>query len=528
MKIFGREYLPEYDVIIVGSGIGGLICSNLLAIAGLKVLLLERHYVLGGYCSTFRRKKFVFDSATHFYPLLGNKTTLTGKILQKIGIPTQWVKMDPVDKFHFPNGETFEVPADFPVYLNKLKGRFPDQANQLDAFFSEVRDAYLYGLLRYFKDVDNDTAKRYEPYTLQEKLRQHFQDEKLRALLMADTSHWGSLPSRTSFLFDSMLRLSYFLGNYYPVGGSQAFADDLGNALKERGGHILLYGNVRRILIEDGRATGVLVETGSKSKPQLAEFRAPVVVSNADVIHTYRDLVGEEHCGRAVIDQCLSLRPTHACFLIHIGLKSLPHGVTERVEGYHWFSWNPDDIERSFFKLFFPTQYEPRMAPAGHEILIVQKMSPPGYDEVQDWYSHKAEIEEQILADLRRMIPGFDDHVVLLLSATANTSYRFTMNYQGAMLGWEMSPDQLGAARPANTTPIENLYLTGHWTQPGGGITPVIISAQRVAKLVLTGRTDSSDVEEMRERLQQQKPLAQLGTAKKERSAPGMRGGSSK
>lgn len=499
MKLFGREYKSQYDAILIGGGIGGLICSNLLAQAGLKVLLIERHYVLGGYCSTFRRKKFVFDSATHFYPLLGNSTTLTGKVLQKLGIGTRWVKMDPVDKFHFPNGDIFEVPADFSIYLEKLKARFPDQVRQIDSFFAEVREAYLYGLLRYFKDVANDTASKYEPFTLQEKLHQHFQDYKLRALLMADTSHWGSLPRRTSFLFDSMLRLSYFLGNYYPVGGSQAFADDLGNMLKERGGDILLYGDVKRVLIEDGRAVGVAGETVSRTRPVPFEFRAPIVVSNSDVLHTFTDLVGEEHCGREVIDKARALRPTHACFLVHFGLKDMDRHTIESVDGYHWFSWNPDDIERSFFKLFFSTLYEPRMAPPGHDILIIQKMSPVPYDEVRDWQAHKLEIEEQIMSDLRRMIPGFDDHIVIKLSATANTSYRYTKNYQGAMLGWEMAPDQLGDARPPNTTPIENLYLVGHWTQPGGGITPVIVSAQRVAKLVLTGRSEISKAVDPRE-----------------------------
>ena len=509
MKLSGREYDSHYDAIVIGGGIGGLICSNLLAQAGMKVLLIERHYVLGGYCSTFRRKKFIFDSASHFYPLLGNPTTLTGRVLQKLGDPTKWVKMDPVDKFHFPNGEVFEVPADFPLYLEKLKNRFPDQVVQIDKFFAEVREAFLYGLLYYFKDVANEKAARLEPYTLQQKLEEHFQDYRLRALLMADTSHWGSLPRRTSFLFDSMLRLSYFLGNYYPVGGSQVFADNLGNLLKERGGNVLLYGDVKKVLIEDGRAVGVSGEIVWCTRPQRFEFRAPVVISNADLLHTFTQLVGEEHCGSEVIEKARKLRPTHACFLLHVGLKDMDRHLIERVDGYHWFSWNPDDIERSFFKLFFSTLYEPRMAPLGHDILIVQKMSSVPYDEVRDWQAHKFEIEEQILADLRRMIPGFDDHVVIKISATANTSYRYTMNYQGAMLGWEMAPDQLGDARPSNTTPIDNLYLVGHWTRPGGGITPVMVSAQRVANLVLTGRPDAQESVGPRETLKHEAGVGQ-------------------
>ena len=64
------------------------------------------------------------------------------------------------------------------------------------------------------------------------------------------------------------------------------------------------------------------------------------------------------------------------------------------------------------------------------------------------------------------------------------TSHRFTLNHQGAMLGWEMSPDQLGEHRPALNGMLKNLYFVGHWTQPGGGITPVIVSAMQVARKI--------------------------------------------
>jgi phytoene dehydrogenase-like protein len=175
---------------------------------------------------------------------------------------------------------------------------------------------------------------------------------------------------------------------------------------------------------------------------------------------------------------------------VHMGLRGIARDSLEKVEGYHWKSWDPQDLDRTFFKLFFPTHYEPRMAPPGHEILIVQKMSPVDYDRVENWQSHKTEVEERIMSDLRDLIPGLDEHVVMTLSATANTSFRYTLNSEGAMLGWEMSPDQLGADRPSNVTPVENLYLVGHWTQPGGGITPVIVSAQRVAKLILSGHAE--------------------------------------
>ncbi|MCB1032343.1 MAG: NAD(P)-binding protein, partial [Acidobacteria bacterium] len=107
-----RPPAEHYDAIILGAGIGGLVCANLLAEAGFHVLLLEQHYMVGGYCSTFRRAGYTFDAATHFYPLLGNPETLTGRVLQRIGVTTPWVKMDPVDTFYLPDGTRFRVPAE--------------------------------------------------------------------------------------------------------------------------------------------------------------------------------------------------------------------------------------------------------------------------------------------------------------------------------------------------------------------------------------------------------------------------------
>src|ERR1041385_416968 len=88
------------------------------------------------------------------------------------------------------------------------------------------------------------------------------------------------------------------------------------------------------------------------------------------------------------------------------------------------------------------------------------------------------------MANLERVMPGFAEKIVVNLSASALTSHRYTLNHRGAMLGWEMSPDQLGAHRPALNGLVKNLYFVGHWTQPGGGITPVIVSAMRVAETI--------------------------------------------
>jgi phytoene dehydrogenase-like protein len=475
---------PEYDAVVIGAGIGGLICAALLARERLRVLLVEQHYMVGGYCSTFRRGPFTFDAATHFYPLLGNPMTITGALLERLGSRTRWVKMDPVDHFHFPDGSSFSVSADFGEYTEALKATFPHEAPALDRFFTTVRDGYLYGLLYYFRGRPHERLERLRPLSLRDVLAREFHDRKLQLLLAADCAHWGSPPSRTSFVFDSMLRLSYFLGNYYPEGGSQRFADDLARIIEEQGGDILMRSMAERIVVEEGVAVGVDIATGLGPRRHTVRVRAGRIVANGDLVSTLETLLGPDVIGDEPIRAARRLRPTSPCFLTHIGLRGVPLDAIRAASGYHWRSWEPDDVVRDTFKVFIPTMYEPAMAPPGGQIIVLQRIMDLRYDEVPDWAEHKAAIERDLLERLESVMPGISPHVVLRQSASALTSWRFTLNHHGAMLGWEMSPDQLGAARPAVEGPVRNLYFTGHWTRPGGGITPVIVSAVDVAAAI--------------------------------------------
>jgi phytoene dehydrogenase-like protein len=473
-----------YDVVVIGAGIGGLICAGLLAKAGLSVLLVEQHYMVGGYCSTFRRGAFTFDAATHFYPLLGNPMTITGSVLEKLGSRTGWVKMDPVDHFHFPDGSKFSVSADFDEYVDQLKATFPHQAEALDRFFVTVRDAYLYGLLYYFRGRPHDRLEPLRRLSLLEVLEREFSDPKLRLLLAADCAHWGSRPSRTSFVFDAMLRLSYFLGNYYPEGGSQVFADDLARIVQDAGGDILMRAMVERIIVEGDAAVGVEVSVGVGQARRRVRVNARHVVSNADLTLTLERLLGPEVVGEEAIRQVKALRTTSPCFLVHLGLRGVTAADLEPAHGYHWRNWDANEVVHDAFKVFIPTIYEPRMAPAGGQVIILQRVMEIAYDEVDDWPRHKAHIEDDLVARLEQELPGVSRHVVTRLSASAQTSWRFTLNRYGAMLGWEMSPDQLGEGRPPIEGPIRHLHFCGHWTRPGGGITPVIVSAMDVARRI--------------------------------------------
>jgi prolycopene isomerase len=453
----------------------------------MKVLLVEQHSLVGGYCSTFRRNGYTFDAATHFYPLLGNPTTITGSLLADLGITTEWVKMDPVDSFHFPDGSRFSVPADFDTYLQRLKQEFPAEAHSIDRFFALVRKTYLIGLVHYFRNAATERIVPYQHLTIRDVLDSHFTDAKLKLLLTGDIGHWGSPPSRTSFVFDSMLRLAYFLGNYYPRGGSQVFVDELAQRFEESGGHILMNSTVRRIHIHNHTAHGVEIETGSLRHRARMQVSAGVVISNADLQQTLERMIGPELLDPDYLARIKKLRTSMPCFLLHIGLKDISLEELRKAEGYHWSSWDAENLATNVFKVFLPTVFDPALVPAGGQIIIVQKVTRVDFDKIVDWNAHKTAIEDWVLNSLERCIPGLSNKIVVKLSASAQTSYRYTLNHHGAMLGWEMSPSQLGEHRPGIQGPFKNLYSVGHWAQPGGGITPVMISALRAAKEITHG-----------------------------------------
>ncbi|MBT5871805.1 MAG: NAD(P)/FAD-dependent oxidoreductase [Candidatus Latescibacteria bacterium] len=479
----------SYDAVIIGAGIGGLICANLLAREGQRVLLVEQHFMVGGYCSAFRRKGYTFDAATHSYPLLGNPGTITGRLLRDLNITTEWIEIDPIDPVHFPDGSRFSVPHDFEAYLARMKAEFPEESETLDSFFAVVRRAHRYGLLYYFRGRDTPQLDPYRDLTVRQMLDRYFRNPKLKLLLTADSPHWGCPPCRTSFVFDSMLKLSYFLGTYYPRGGSQVFSDEIAQRFEESGGHILLNSLVRRIQVKDGRVCGVEIETGSVRNRSLKRVRSEVVISNGDLRQTLEKMVGVNHLDPTYMKHVQSLRPTFPCFLVYIGLKGMCNEVLAESQGYHWNALDPDQLGRNGlrFNIFVPTLYDPELAPPGGHVMIVQKVIDPSYYTAKNWASHKAIIEQYIMDHLKMTIPEVSEKIVIKEGASAFTSHRYTLNTQGAMLGWEMSPEQLGENRIGVVGPIPGLYFTGHWVQPGGGVTPVIISGMQAAKAVMAG-----------------------------------------
>ena len=216
---------------------------------------------------------------------------------------------------------------------------------------------------------------------------------------------------------------------------------------------------VLRIVVRDGTARGVELLAGPARAQRRVFVRAPIVVSNADLLQTLEQMIEPQIVGSELLGAGAAVSPSYPCFLMHVGLRGVPTELLRACQGYYWDGWDSDRVgmDALRFKLFVPTLYEPDMAPPGGHVLIVQKVQAMDYRAITDWRAHKRAVDEFILSGLERLIPGITKHMVVRLSATASTHQRYTLNHQGAMLGWEMSPDQLAPLETRRVGPDTRL-----------------------------------------------------------------------
>ena len=206
LTIRPAQLSTEYDVVVVGAGIGGLICGAYLMKSGAKVLIVDRHWVPGGLCSFFKRKGFYFDAGAHYFGSIGDRKSFGGMLLRGLDLDVEFIRVDPVDILHFPD-ETIELPADFELHIELLESRFPRERENIRAFFRETLRIYRHF---YRGKQKSEILERYRWCSYQELLDRYFQDAKLKAILSATAPYIGTSANRVSAIGMASMIMSYF------------------------------------------------------------------------------------------------------------------------------------------------------------------------------------------------------------------------------------------------------------------------------------------------------------------------------
>ncbi|APR83373.1 Phytoene desaturase, neurosporene or lycopene producing [Minicystis rosea] len=294
--------MRAWDTIVIGSGSGGLTAAVALARAGQRVLVLEQHYLPGGFCQSFSLSGYRFSPGVHYLGELGPGGGLR-RLYEGLGLgdDLEFCEMNPEGYDHFLiEDERFDVPKGFDRWFARLCERFPHEREGLRVYFDTCHrinaDVCKCDRLLSFPEVLTVPFRapsliRWGFRTQKALLDKTIKDPMLRAVLSAQSGNHGLAPSRVSLPLHASMSVHYDNGAYYPRGGAKRIPLALIRALRRRGGQIRLRARVQRILVERGRAVGVELGSGER-------IQAQNIISNADPAVTFGKLLPPEHGGR--------------------------------------------------------------------------------------------------------------------------------------------------------------------------------------------------------------------------------------
>ncbi len=328
------------------------------------------------------------------------------------------------------------------------------------------------------------------PQTLDGSVRGYFEDEHLRQLFDRYATYNGSSPYQVASVYSIIPYVEMADGGWYPRGGIYAVARALERVARELGVRIEAGCDVRRILVEQNEARGVVLEDGRV-------VRSDIVIANSDVVTTHRELLSPAVRNQRYVHRLEGLEPSCSGFVLLLGLdKEYPQLAHHNI----FFS---DDYHREFDDLFDrhvplsnPTIYicdtsrsDPTQAPAGHENLFVL-VNAPYLTAKSDWQREAPAYKERILdilASYKQVdLSDIREHIVCEAILTPQDFYQKYGANAGSIYGLSSNSRMAPFTRPSNMSKIRNLYFVGGSTHPGGGVPLVMLSGKIVAELIRT------------------------------------------
>ncbi|WP_433063486.1 2Fe-2S iron-sulfur cluster-binding protein [Dactylosporangium sp. CS-033363] len=474
----------EADVVVIGSGMGGLAAARAIAQFGdRRVLVLEQHYTLGGMTHEFSRAgRFRFGTGLHYMSASAGPFLefMTDGRAQLAPLPDEY------DILHFPDFD-FAVPSGPERFRARLVERFPDEAGAIDGFFRTVRRAMtglaarnvLASLPAGIRAIGAPLVERLYPSTFRssaEQVARSVRDPRLRAILAARWGLYGIPPTASAFGYHAAVPLTFFMdGTAHPVGGPAELGRIIVQILRRYGVELRPRQLVHEVLVERGRVTGVDVEdTGTGGRYRV---KTAAVVSAAGVRNTYA-LIGQS--GRL---NDLPAEPS--ALMLFLGLDRSPAEFGVRGEN-HWFMPGLDAYDGTLY-VSFPSLNNP--AARHHTVEVLELVDPAVVDRwrgaKEDGYREfKAAVTARLLDRLERQWPGFRSAVAFAELGTPLSFEHYQDSARGSFYGLAATPQRLRSARAGCRTPVKGLFVAGQdaW---GSGVVGALAGGLMAANAVL-------------------------------------------
>lgn len=461
----------EFDIIIIGAGISGLVCGCYLAKNGHKVLIVEKNDKVGGCATSVKLNNFTIDMGAH---LIGgiNNTGLFNKFMNDLGVKTDLIELDPMDRFHFGSND-FEVPNSVELYVNKLQKMFPHESEPVRIFFEEMTKISR-NLLR-----ATNADSKYENDSYGSLIDRFFKDACLKKILRAHSALVGLSADRASFIFMSLLIITYVRdGIGYAKGGIQRLSDAIAAKMRKFSGTILCGTEVLKINVNDNRAVSISTTRGEYGVSK-------AVVSCADSTKTFFVMVGTRFLPQDYADKINNLSKGPSIFFLHLAVKIEDKALRKLSGWYFKEQGGGDNIDEAIY-YFVPSLLDKTIVNDKDENIIQSFIFIPADKcKWQEDNSIIAMYEKKIMDRLEDILgQNIENKILFKTYSIPDEIEKFTGNSGGSITGWEMSPTAVFKNRLNHKTPIDNLYLAGHWTNPGCGVLGTAISGNIVSKII--------------------------------------------
>jgi len=460
-----------YDAIIIGAGISGLVCGCYLAKAGMKVLIIEQHDKPGGYCTSFKRRGFLFDAAAHSFGSYREGGNFR-KILVELGINTMLnirrfnpsdIVMSPDHKVTFWN--------DVEKTMTDLIANFPEETTAIKSFF----DYFSPKLSQSKFDIIRLKDKTFGTF-----LNSFFTNEELINLISFPIFGNGGLPPSLMHAFTGTKIFSEFLidGGYYPEGGIQRLPDAFASFIKNNKGRIIYRKLVTDILYKNRTAIGVKLSDNET-------FSSNYVISACDASQTFKNFLGEKIVDKYLIEKVTNMTPATSTFILYLGIDKLFKGLPKPGTNIWYLPYYDLKKIYNLTNLCDFTKaggYMLRVSPDQKTILAFFHAP---FKTSAFWRLNKKRLAQDFLTRIEQLIPDLKQHITYLDAASPQTLHRYTLNHKGADYGWAPLLPQLFDPDLRQPTSIKKFYLTGHWTAQTHGIPGVAYLGYNTAKLIL-------------------------------------------
>ena len=492
----------NFDAIIIGSGIGGLVTASQLAAKGAQVLVLEKYIIPGGSGGSFKRKGYTFDVGASMIFGFGEKgyTNLLTRALKDVDEKCETIP-DPVQlEYHLPNKFDISVDKNYEKFINKLSATFPKEKEGIRKFYDtcsnvfrcldsmpllSIEDpSYLFKV--FFKSPLSCLGlARWLPVNAGDVARKFIKDPELLRFIDIECFCWSVMPAlKTPMINAGMVFTDRHVGGInYPRGGVGKIAEKLVSGIEKLGSKIRYKANVTEILIKDEKAVGVRLSNGE-------EIYSNIIVSNSTRWDTFgleakkKGLIANKNVPKSEYKWAETYKPSPSFVSIHLGVEK--NIIKDNFNCHHIIVENWDNLENEKGVVFvsIPTLLDSSLAPDGKH--IVHAFTPSSMNEWEglsrkEYLQKKEEYFSFLIERISTILPNLQKNIEHKEIGTPKTHKKFLGRYQGSY-GPIPSQKLLGLLpMPFNSTKIKNLYCVGDSCFPGQGLNAVAFSGYACA-----------------------------------------------